>query len=197
MTGALTSGTSFISDENLSFSLEESLLQLKYSLAATNTVYNNLLLDLKIYGDNIMLESINEITSNLSINWPSSLSEKKYYAPCFLSRKLVNLEYKSRKLVLVSLINDLTGEKVMDTHTDTHGRFVMDTSNIPSWSYRLEYRGDSIKPSKWDPSESFLVSEDPITPWEYNITLVNSALDNLADNIPPDNSKGLNLEMED
>ena len=85
-----------------------------------------------------------------------------------LMRTLVNGAPRSQ--VLACLYYTGTGARVAVKSTDKDGKFKMDVTALPSGIYELHYFGDGIVPTIKDGSGD-VISEDPITPWEYEIEI--------------------------
>jgi len=100
-----------------------------------------------------------------------------------LIRTLVN--GAPRAQVLACLYYSGTGARVAVKSTDKDGKFKMDVTALPSGIYELHYFGDGIAPTVKDDNGD-VISEDPITPWEYEIEIFQSVV--AFDTTPPDNS---------
>lgn len=86
-----------------------------------------------------------------------------------LSRQLLHADGVPRIAVEVELINVDTQKRVDMETTDKDGRFNIDTSYISGF-FELRYYGDGIAKTIRD-VDGYLISEDPVTPWELNIEL--------------------------
>ena len=102
-------------------------------------------------------------------------------------RKLIKQNGLPRKAVRVILWNDTRNIKAGDAVTDGVGRFSIETAPIGTERFHLEYYGDSIKKTIFN-NVGVKVSEDPITPWEYFISLTEEG--GGFDTDPPDGSTG-------
>lgn len=89
-----------------------------------------------------------------------------------LKRKLVRANGAPRAAVFVKFRRrdpDLGHYETQATEdTDHRGEFQINLRGLDAGTYVLEYYGDGISPTILDESER-IISEDPVTPWEYNI----------------------------
>ena len=108
-----------------------------------------------------------------------------------LQRTLLN--GKPRSQFLACLYHSATGVRVGVKTTNKYGKFKMDVSSLSSGLYELRYYGDGIQPTVKD-GNGDVVSQDLITPWEYEIEIFESSV--AFDTTPPVDSEVNIAELE-
>lgn len=109
-----------------------------------------------------------------------------------LERTLRKANGLPRKGVMVCVREQDTGVLRAKDSTDDRGYVRFDTSTWESGIYKIEYYGDGIIRTRFDPTDN-VIEEDPVTPWEYNIQILNQSVE--ADHTPPIDSVAVEAEL--